>query len=72
MEEKKLFSENISLPQLAGMMKIHPNYLTDYQRKISKNFYNFINSYRVEEFSVDCFGEKQKTNLFCFGPGLWF
>ena len=52
MEEKKLFlDENISLPQLAEMLNIHPNYLSQViNERFQKNFYDFINSYRVEEF----------------------
>ncbi len=52
MEEKKLFlDENISLPQLAEMLKIHPNYLSQViNERFRKNFYDFINFYRIEEF----------------------
>lgn len=52
MEEQKLFlDENISLPKLAGIVNIHPNYLSQViNEKFQKNFYDFINSYRVEEF----------------------
>ncbi|MBG0860928.1 MAG: AraC family transcriptional regulator [Bacteroidales bacterium] len=52
MAERKLFlDENISLPQLADIINIHPNYLSQViNGRFQKNFYDFINSYRVEEF----------------------
>jgi AraC-like DNA-binding protein len=50
--DRKLFlDESISLPKLAEMLNIHPNYLSQIiNEKFHKNFYDFINSYRVEEF----------------------
>jgi AraC-like DNA-binding protein len=66
MEEKKLFlDENISLPQLAGMLNIHPNYLSQViNERFQKNFYDFINSYRVEEFKRIVALEKNKNKTF--------
>ena len=50
--ERKLFlDESISLPKLAELLNIHPNYLSQIiNERFQKNFYDFINSYRVEEF----------------------
>ncbi len=58
MNEKKLFIEsNLSLSDLAKKMKIHPNYLSQLiNEKEGKNFYDYINTLRVEEF------KKQITN----------
>jgi AraC-like DNA-binding protein len=66
MEEKKLFlDENISLPQLASMVNIHPNYLSQViNEKFQKNFYDFINSYRVEEFKNLVTQGKHKKKTF--------
>jgi len=67
MEEKKLFlDENISLPQLAGMMNIHPNYLSQIiNERFHKNYYDFINSYRVEEFKrLIALGKNKKQTFF--------
>ena len=52
MGERKLFlDENISLPQLAGIINIHPNYLSQViNERFKMNFYDFVNSFRVEEF----------------------
>ena len=66
MEEKKLFlDENISLPQLAEMLNIHPNYLSQViNERFQKNFYDFINSYRVEEFKRIVALERNKNKTF--------
>ena len=52
MEVKKVYlDENVSLPQLAGILNIHPNYLSQVINEgFRKNFYDYINAYRVEEF----------------------
>ena len=50
MEEKKLFlDENVSLPQLAEMLNIHPNYLSQvinerFHKNFSKKTYPFADS----------------------------
>lgn len=50
-EEKLFLDENISLPQLAKLINIHPNYLSQViNDRFQKNFYDFINTYRIEEF----------------------
>jgi AraC-like DNA-binding protein len=66
MEEKKLFlDENVSLPQLAEMLNIHPNYLSQViNERFQKNFYDFINSYRVEEFKRIITQGKSKNKTF--------
>jgi len=66
MEEKKLFlDENISLPQIAGMLNIHPNYLSQViNERFQKNFYDFINSYRVAEFKRIVSIEKNRNKTF--------
>ena len=66
MEEKKLYlDENISLPQLAEMLNIHPNYLSQViNERFQKNFYDFINSYRIEEFKRLISSGKNKNKTF--------
>lgn len=66
MEEEKLYlDENISLPQLATMLNIHPNYLSQViNERFQKNFYDFINFYRVEEFKHVVALEKSKKKTF--------
>ena len=66
MEHRKLFiDENISLPSLAGLMNVHPNYLSQViNERFKKNFYEFINSYRVEEFKSKVSVEKNRNKTF--------
>lgn len=66
MKEKKLFlDERISLPQLAEMLNIHPNYLSQViNERFQKNFYDFINSYRIEEFRRLIASGKNKNKTF--------
>ena len=63
--EKKLYlDENISLPKVAQMLNIHPNYLSQIiNEKFQRNFYDFINSYRIEEFKrmISSGSHKNKT-----------
>ncbi len=50
-EEKVYTDAELSLSQLAAMMDIHPNYLSQIiNSKEEKTFYDLINTYRVEEF----------------------
>ncbi len=75
MEEKKLFlDENISLPQLAGMLNIHPNYLSQViNERFQKNFYDFINSYRVEEFKrIVALGKNKNKTFFALALDCGF
>ncbi len=66
MVEKRLFlDENISMPQLAGMINIHPNYLSQViNERFQKNFYDFVNSYRVEEFKRIVAIEENRNKTF--------
>ena len=66
MEDRKLFlDENISLPSLAGLINVHPNYLSQViNERFQKNFYEFINSYRVEEFKNKVSDEKNTNKTF--------
>lgn len=66
MEEKKLFLyENLSLPQLAEMVNIHPNYLSQViNERFKKNFYDFVNYYRIEEFKRLVVSDKNKKLTF--------
>jgi len=52
MEKEKLFlEEDLSLPKLSEKLEIHPNYLSQViNERFGKNFYDFVNAYRVEEF----------------------
>ena len=52
MEETKPFLESkITLPQLAEKLDLHHNYLSQIiNEKLGKNFYDFVNQYRVDEF----------------------
>ncbi len=52
MENKKLFlDETLSLNKLSDQVAILPNYLSQViNERFGKNFYDFVNSYRVEEF----------------------
>lgn len=52
MEEKKLFENpDLTLTELAKTLGVHPNYLSQViNEKEGKNFYNYVNTLRVEEF----------------------
>ncbi len=52
MNDKKLFTKNeLLINDLAAELEVHPNYLSQViNEKEGKNFYEFINHYRVEEF----------------------
>ena len=52
MKDKKLFTRNnLLINDLASELKVHPNYLSQViNEKEGKNFYDFVNHYRVEEF----------------------
>jgi len=50
-EDKVYTNSELSLSELARMLDINPNYLSQIiNEKENKSFYDFINSYRVEEF----------------------
>lgn len=52
MTEEEYYKENnLSLNDLASKLNIHPNYLSEIiNKKEERNFYDFINDFRVEEF----------------------
>lgn len=52
MEREKLFSQpDISLNEVARKLDIHPNYLSQViNTRMQKNFYDYINAQRIEEF----------------------
>ena len=53
MEQKKLFvNPELTLGEMAQQLDVHPNYLSQVINSVAKkNFYDFINSWRVEEFN---------------------
>lgn len=52
METEHLYEdETLSLPKLAERLDIHPNYLSQViNERLGKNFYDFVNGYRVAAF----------------------
>ena len=52
MTEDKVFVNNdLSINDLAGKLKVHPNYLSQViNEQEGRNFYDFVNHYRMEEF----------------------
>ena len=52
MKEDKVYVDNdLSINDLAGQLKVHPNYLSQViNQKEGRNFYDFVNHYRMEEF----------------------
>jgi hypothetical protein len=52
MEKEKLFlDEKLTLPKLAAQLDILPNYLSQViNERYGKNFYDYVNTYRVAEF----------------------
>lgn len=50
-EDKVYTSSELSLSELASMLDIHPNYLSEViNKKEGRTFYDYINAFRVEEF----------------------
>lgn len=50
-EEALYRKSDLSITDLASRLNIHPNYLSQViNEKEGKNFYDFINTYRIEEF----------------------
>ena len=50
-EEKPFLDDKLTLKSLAENLDIHPNYLSQViNERFEKNFYDFINSARIEEF----------------------
>lgn len=71
MEKEKIFlEEKLSLPKVAEKLDIHPNYLSQViNERFNKNFYDFVNHYRVEEFKKLVKQPKNK-NLTLFSLAL--
>lgn len=55
MEEKKPYTNaSLTLPQLAGMLGITPHNLSEViNTQLKKNFYDFVNGYRIEQVKKD-------------------
>jgi len=55
----------LSIGELANQLNVHPNYLSQViNEREEKNFYEFVNSYRVEEFKrLIAIPENQKLTL---------
>ena len=55
-EEKPFINPNLTLNELAGMLNVHPNSLSQViNSKENKNFYELINEKRIEEFLTRIF-----------------
>lgn len=52
MEKERVYTTNdLSIDDLASKLKVHPNYLSQViNEKMGKNFYDFVNHFRLEEF----------------------
>jgi AraC-like DNA-binding protein len=52
MNEEGVYRKNdLSISELASRLEVHPNYLSQIiNEKEGKNFYDFVNDYRIEEF----------------------
>jgi AraC-like DNA-binding protein len=52
MDEQRIYTKtDLSVDDLATHLKVHPNYLSQViNEKVGKNFYDFVNQYRLEEF----------------------
>lgn len=63
MEEKKSFlDEALSLTKLSDLMGVLPNYLSQViNERFEKNFYDFVNTYRIEEFKKLAVDTKNKN-----------
>ena len=68
MEEEKVFLDaNLGLKDLAEKMDLHPNKLSWLlNERVGKNFYNFINGYRLKEFQENAL-DPQKQHLSLLG-----
>jgi len=53
---------NLSINDLAGRLKTHPNYLSQViNEREKKNFYDFVNHYRLEEFKLLLSNQKNRN-----------
>lgn len=54
-EKKPHLNPDITLPVLAADLNVSPEYLSRIlNQRLGKNFYDFINHYRIEEFKTRC------------------
>ena len=61
--EKPYLDGDLSLPKLVEQFDVHPNYLSQViNEREHKNFYDYVNAYRVEEFKR-LISDPQKRNL---------
>lgn len=52
-KEKRFLDCNLTLSKLAKEIDIHPNYLSQViNEQFNKNFYDFINCYRIKDFKI--------------------
>ncbi|MCF6364708.1 MAG: AraC family transcriptional regulator [Bacteroidales bacterium] len=59
--EKPYLDEKLTISELAEMLKISRHHLTQIiNEKLNKNFYTFINEYRIEEVKKMLFDNKKK------------
>ncbi|MFK8005838.1 MAG: helix-turn-helix domain-containing protein, partial [Saprospiraceae bacterium] len=66
-EEKPYLQGNLTLRQLAQLINLHPNYLSELlNEKIGKNFSEYINHFRVETFKTLA-QEPKNTHLSLLG-----
>ena len=72
--EKPYLEPKLSLAQLAEMLGVLPNHLSQIINQYEeKNFYDFVNSYRVQEFIVRAQSESNKNlNLLGIAYGSGF
>lgn len=59
--EKKYLDSKLTLDQLAKEININPNYLSQViNEQFSKNFYDFVNYYRIEDFKQKATNRRYK------------
>jgi len=64
-KEKPFLNNELTLSELAGAIGIYKHYLTQILNdKLNKNFYEFVNHYRVEEFKSQLNNPKSKKFSF--------
>lgn len=75
MQTQKLYlDEDLSLPQLSEILQIHPNYLSQIiNERFHRNFYDFVNMYRIEEFKrIVLLEDSKKLTFFALACGCGF
>jgi len=65
-ETKKLYkNENLMLENLAKELDLHSKYLSSVINRIAgKNFFDFINHFRIKEFNIEVLNPKNKQQTF--------